>query len=172
MLQFKKGDRVKYIGRGEEGLNHGESGIVKEVGEYYSVQFSDPSDFSYVWHRELVSLECPVVESVKPQLEATGGTKHDGGKPDLSLISSNSIVKIAEVLTYGKTKYDANNWRKGMKWTRVSSAVLRHIFAWLGGQDKDPETGISHLAHAACGLIFLLEFEDTHPELDDRYKGA
>ena len=38
------------------------------------------------------------------------------------------------------------------------------------GEDKDPESGLSHLAHAACCIMFLLEFEKTHPELDDRYK--
>ena len=37
--------------------------------------------------------------------------------------------------------------------------MCRHIFAWWGGEDKDPETGFSHLAHAACCLLFLMEFQ-------------
>jgi len=42
--------------------------------------------------------------------------------------------------------------------------------AFNDGEDKDPESGLSHLAHSLCCLMFLLEFEKTHPELDDRYK--
>jgi len=46
---------------------------------------------------------------------------------------------------------------------------MRHIAAYNEHENKDPESGLSHLAHAACCLLFLLEYEDTHPELDDRY---
>jgi hypothetical protein len=52
----------------------------------------------------------------------------------------------------------------------VASAVLRHIFQWLGGEDKDSETGLSHLAHASCGLLFLIDFEVNKLGEDDRYK--
>jgi hypothetical protein len=47
---------------------------------------------------------------------------------------------------------------------------MRHIMAFNDGEDKDPESGLSHLAHAACCIMFLLEFEKTHQELDDRFK--
>jgi hypothetical protein len=98
------------------------------------------------------------------------GVKHDQEKPDMSLLSSIAITRIAEVMTYGKKKYSANNWRGGIVFSRLVGAALRHIFAWLGGESKDPETGLSHLAHASCCLMMLLEFETTRPELDDRYK--
>jgi hypothetical protein len=99
----------------------------------------------------------------------SSGVKHDAEKPDMSLLSSIALFKVAQVMTFGKQKYSANNWRGGFKWTRLIAAALRHIFAWLGGQTKDPETGVSHLAHGICCLMMLLEFEDTHPELDDRF---
>lgn len=98
------------------------------------------------------------------------GKKYDGGKPMVQLLSPIAMTEIAKVMTFGATKYGANNWREGIAWTRVVGAVLRHIFAWLGGQDLDPETGISHLAHASCGLMFLLEYEETRKDKDDRYK--
>lgn len=98
------------------------------------------------------------------------GTKFDQEKPDMSLLSPIALLKIAEVMTYGKKKYAAHNWRGGLAWSRIIAAAIRHILSWLGGESKDPETGLSHLAHASCCLMFLLEFEVTRPELDDRYK--
>lgn len=97
------------------------------------------------------------------------GVKNDKEKADYSLLSSIAIHKISEVMTYGKVKYSAHNWRGGIVWSRVLAAALRHIFAYLRGEDKDSETGLSHLAHASCCLMFLLEYEETHRELDDRH---
>lgn len=98
------------------------------------------------------------------------GVKHDQEKPDMALLSSIALVKIAEVMTFGKKKYSAHNWRGGFSWSRVLSAAFRHLVAYIGGQDKDPETGLSHLAHLGCCIMFLLEFEETHKDKDDRYK--
>lgn len=112
--------------------------------------------------------KCGVVPN--PGCLCTGGYKADHDKPDLSLLSGPALIKMAKVMTYGKKKYTANNWRTGMVWTRPVAASLRHTFAWLSGETNDPETGINHLAHAACNLMFALEFEDTHPDKDDRWK--
>lgn len=98
------------------------------------------------------------------------GVKHDQNKPDMSLLSTNALVKIAEVMTFGKKKYAVHNWRGGFHWSRPLAAAARHLYAYIGGEDKDPETGLSHLAHACCCLMFVLEFEETHIDLDDRYK--
>lgn len=98
------------------------------------------------------------------------GVKFDNEKPDMSLLSSIAIVKVAEVMSYGKRKYSAHNWRNGLAYSRLLGAALRHVFAYLGGETKDPETGLSHLAHAVCCLCMVLEFEETRPDLDDRYK--
>ena len=98
------------------------------------------------------------------------GKKFDAGKPMIALISAYAIEQEARVMTFGASKYGFHNWRAGLSWVRTISAVLRHIFAFLGGEDSDPETGIHHLAHARCGLAFVLEYTQTHPEKDDRTK--
>lgn len=103
----------------------------------------------------------------KPAL--TAGVKHDAGKPPLSWIPVSALEAEARVLAFGGNKYGRNNWRKGLSWTRVLDAGLRHIFAFLEGEDVDPETGLSHLAHARCNLAFVIEYTKTHPELDDRH---
>jgi hypothetical protein len=63
------------------------------------------------------------------------------------------------------------NWEHGMKWSRVYGALLRHLTAWWGGEDKDPETGRSHLWHVACCVTFLLTYEMRGAGEDDRWKG-
>lgn len=98
------------------------------------------------------------------------GIKHDLGKAQMELLSSQWIYGVANVLTFGAKKYAAHNWRKGLAQSRLLGAALRHIFSYLGGEDLDPETGLSHLHHASCCLMFASELKVTHPKLDDRYK--
>ena len=98
------------------------------------------------------------------------GVKADEGKEPLDLISSEALMQLAKVLQFGAKKYDSNNWRKGIKYSRVYAAVQRHLLKWNGGQTVDEETGLNHLAHAFTGIMFLLEYTITHPENDDRYK--
>lgn len=105
------------------------------------------------------------------QQDQTGSAlKFDHEKMPMHLLSNEALLQTAAVLKFGANKYAEHNWRKGFQWSRPLSAAMRHIHAYNAGEDKDPESGLSHLAHAACCIMFLLEFEKTHPELDDRYK--
>ena len=81
---------------------------------------------------------------------------------------SATAFAIAKVLAFGADKYSERNWEKGMVWSRPFSALLRHITAWWGGEDKDEETGYSHLWHAGCCILFLIAFEIRGIGLDDR----
>lgn len=103
------------------------------------------------------------------QLESGTGIKHDSGKVRMELLSPIALAEIAKVMTFGAKKYGDHNYRGGLAWSRVCGALLRHVFAWLSGENLDPESGCSHLAHAGCCILFLLEYAQTHPELDDRY---
>ena len=85
------------------------------------------------------------------------------------MIPRSALLAEALVLDYGAKKYGRDNWRNGLKFSRALDAALRHILAFNSGEDNDPETGLSHLAHARCNLAFLLEYLTTHPELDDRH---
>jgi hypothetical protein len=106
------------------------------------------------------------------QIEKTAGAalKFDQHKLPLNLLSTEAINQTAAVLAFGAEKYAAHNWRAGFAWSRPLAAAMRHLTAFNDGEDRDPESGLSHLAHAACCIMFLLEFEKTHPHLDDRYK--
>jgi Domain of unknown function (DUF5664) len=102
----------------------------------------------------------------------TEGIKHDGEKTMLALLPFEAIEEVGKVLTFGAQKYAAHNWRGGFAYSRVLSAALRHLFAWARGQDNDPESGLSHLAHAACCILFLLSFTLSGSGIDDRYRGG
>jgi hypothetical protein len=102
---------------------------------------------------------------------STGGEK--GVKPeDYALIPWGAMDEIARVYAFGAQKYAAHNWRKGYEWGKSFSALCRHIFAFWKGEDRDPESGLSHLAHAGFHVLSLLTFwleRDTYGEHDDRY---
>ena len=96
------------------------------------------------------------------------GVKYDGGKPRFDLIPAVPLETLAKIYTMGAEKYADRNWEKGIQYSRIYAAVMRHINKYWGGENLDPESGLPHLAHAAWGLLALLEFDATHPELDDR----
>ena len=97
------------------------------------------------------------------------GKKHDQEKPRTDLLPPVALEEIAKVLSFGASKYADHNWRLGFKYSRLIGAALRHIFAFSKGEDKDPETGLSHLAHAACCILFLLDHTILGYGRDDRY---
>lgn len=92
-------------------------------------------------------------------------------KTRFDLVPFEAVAQIADVLEFGADKYEANNWCRGAHWSRYFSALCRHVFAWWRGEDLDPETGISHLAHAGCCLLFLMEYQRNAWGSDDRFKG-
>lgn len=100
----------------------------------------------------------------------SGGTKYDDGKPDLSLLSSVWLLGVGAVLSFGKKKYSAHNWRNGLQQSRLIAAAMRHIVAFNDGEDLDPETGLPHLHHASCCLMFASEMWAKRPDMDDRFK--
>lgn len=106
---------------------------------------------------------------VEPNLNVLKeGTKHDSGKVGVHLLPPDPLIEIAKVLDFGAKKYDPYNWSKGIKYSRLYGALLRHMWAWWKGESSDSETGLSHLAHAGCCLLFLLQYETTRKEFDDR----
>jgi len=101
----------------------------------------------------------------------SGGEKFDTDKLRYDLLPPELLEETARVLTFGAEKYSARNWELGMAWSRPFGAMMRHMWAWWGGEDKDPETGYSHLAHAACCIAFLVAYERRGTGTDNRPKG-
>jgi len=101
-----------------------------------------------------------------------GGTRNDQDKLDWSLVPMEHIEGMVRVLEFGKIKYAAHNWRKGLKYSRITNSLQRHLNAFQQGEENDPESGLPHVDHILCNALFLVGMTKEHPELDDRYKKA
>lgn len=113
------------------------------------------------------------VFNMPPDEKLVTAVKHDAGKRDWSLLPYDSIEEIVKVLEFGATKYARDNWKQGegFKYSRTFNAIMRHMLAFMRGEDKDPETGLSHWAHVGCNVLFILHFvlnKDKYATCDDR----
>ena len=105
--------------------------------------------------------------------ETQGGRKDDGResgnlKLRYDLLPVKAIREVVKVLTFGANKYGDRNWEKGLAWSRPYAALHRHMSSFWEGEDLDSESGIPHIAHAICSLLFLMEYTFTRLEFDDR----
>lgn len=132
-----------------------------------------PAEYCELTNQAPVQLTLPLEEpKAEAEAQETGGTKFDGGKCPLDLLDTRWEEAVAEVLAFGAKKYEAYNWRKGFPYSRLFAAVRRHLNQFWRNEDLDSESGLHHLAHASCGLMFLYVMATERPDLDDRCKGA
>jgi hypothetical protein len=79
------------------------------------------------------------------------------GKVDYTLLPRDALTEEARVWMAGQEKYGKYNWTK--LWGDntpdvIGASMLRHLFAYLDGEEFDPETGLHHLGHlrANCAM--------------------
>jgi hypothetical protein len=92
-------------------------------------------------------------------------------KTPLGLIPPCAMNQTALVHKFGASRYGPFNWRD----TRVCAstyvnAIMRHLNAWRDGEDLDPESGISHIAHISCSCNILMDADYCGTLMDDRNK--
>lgn len=105
----------------------------------------------------------------QPAVEGETGGHCDGNKARVDLIPPWFIEAMGWVLTYGAVKYAVGeNWKGGIRVSRLLASVERHVAAVKAGEDADPESGLPHWAHAAVDLM-MAEWMRLHKsDLDDR----
>ena len=96
------------------------------------------------------------------------GRKDDEGKCRMDLIPPEAIEALGWVLTHGAEQYGERNCEQEMRWGRLYAALLRHMLAWWGGEDADPDSGSSHLNHALFCVSLLVTYEQREIGEDDR----
>jgi len=145
------------------------------------IEENDKSNYSgnvctcqpFNWKTDIGDIGC-INKPIKEQyiLEATTlpemttiGKKFDQNKIDWSLLPIEPTEEVIKVLMYGANKYAPDNWKHVEDHERrYYNAIMRHISAWKKGEKTDQETGISHLAHAVCSLLFILGRENEDVE--------
>ena len=167
---FKPGDKVKLVDLMEDSVWFDVRGI--KLGAIFTVE-STSGDLIYTADgHEFYAKRFELVQPSSASSKASGGTKLDTKKVPMQLLSPIALAATAKVLAFGaaKPEYGPNNWRKGLEWDRLNGAILRHLSAFMVGEDLDPETGLPHIDHVACEVMFLQELYRTRKDLDNRHK--
>lgn len=80
------------------------------------------------------------------------------------------LDQVVRVLEFGAKKYKVGNWAKGMPWSVCFASAMSHATKYISGDAVDAESGLPHLAHLMCNLLFLKAYQTHYPEGDDRIK--
>lgn len=99
------------------------------------------------------------------------GRKDDEGKLRYDLLPRQALREVVSRLTFGAKKYEPDNWRKGIAYSRLVAAAERHWNAWLHGNITDADCDLHELSGVAINVLMLLEFEieNRREELNDVY---
>lgn len=83
-------------------------------------------------------------------------------KPSPHFIPPVAIIEESVAMGLGGAKYGPFNWNdKPVDASTYYSAAMRHLMCWYSGEDMDPESGCTHLAHVrawarwACKVTHL-----------------
>ncbi len=106
-----------------------------------------------------------IMEERLTEVKSKLGLKYDQGKTKFDLYPLDAYEGCAKVLTFGAEKYTPNGWRTVPDaQNRYYSALIRHLNAqknYIDAGNKglalDEESGLPHLDHAQCCLVFLRE---------------
>lgn len=102
------------------------------------------------------------------ELQKIVADRHNSGKLQWSLVDFEALKPMVQVLEYGANKYSADNWAKGLPTREVCESLLRHITAYLAGQDNDPESELPEVGHILCNAMFLSHMHLFRPDMDTR----
>lgn len=93
--------------------------------------------------------------------------KKDGGKPRMDLLDPVALEGLAQVLTFGATKYEPHGWREGIQYSRIVAALIRHLMAIMRGEETDPESLLPHIDHVGANWMFLSNMMKERRDMND-----
>lgn len=102
--------------------------------------------------------------------EKGAARRFNEGKRQWDLVDFKSLEPMVEVLEFGSKKYAAHEWQKGQNTILICNSLMRHLMAFMNGEDNDPESKLSHIGHIQCNAMFLNYMLREKKELDDRAK--
>lgn len=103
------------------------------------------------------------------QKDTTSFLKFDGTKVRPTLFPKKAKYAALAVLEYGAQKYAPNNWMKATApedLQRYRDALERHWDEYIEDNTSvDPESGLPHLHHALCNMVFLATLDEVTNEV-------
>ncbi len=101
-----------------------------------------------------------------------GGLRYNEGKARFDLLPPEALEALAHHYGRGAAKYEARNWERGMAWCKCFASMMRHAWAWMRGEDVDPETGSHHMIAVAWNAIAIFTYATRQIGEDDRPQGG
>lgn len=145
---FRTSSEVEFVASPEEPVPNPVN--MQQRAEYYEEPFPGGD----------TALAAVVDTTINPEKK---DMKYDADKPRMDLLLSGcpmALEAVSSILTFGAKKYSAHSWQSVERGEeRYLAALLRHLTAHAKGEMNDPESGMPHLAHAACNAMFILELE-------------
>lgn len=110
-------------------------------------------------------------DEIKPGFYKDGNPKTQYGqkKPPMWYAPFPALYKAALVHLQGALKYGHFNWRiEPVSVSTYMDAAMRHMEAWVNGEENAPDTGLHHLAHAVANLNIIMDAQEYDTMIDDR----
>lgn len=90
-------------------------------------------------------------------------------KLPLSLVPDTMVIYATLAFLEGALKYGRYNWRvAGVRSSIYLDALKRHIADYENGEERDPKTGVHHLANALACIGIILDAKECGKLNDDR----
>lgn len=91
-------------------------------------------------------------------------------KAPLRYVPPALMLAAARAMENGAIKYGPFNWREQpVEVVTYVEAVLRHLFAFLDGQDLAEDSGLPHIDHAIAGLGIIADARALGTLIDNRF---
>lgn len=101
----------------------------------------------------------------------TGSLRYNDGKPEFSQLDPRFILALSDMMTKSAKKYGKYNWALGQEYHTPFDSCMRHLLKWSSGEDKDSESGMDHLMHAAANIMIMwTSCQKKDKDLDTRFK--
>ena len=84
------------------------------------------------------------------------------GKGRMDLLPWAGIIEVSKHCEAGALKYGEHNVDKGIPVHSLIDSAFRHLAKYTEGMDDEP-----HLRAAAWNLLWALQMEQNHPEMQD-----
>lgn len=90
-------------------------------------------------------------------------------KVSMSHVPASVMLEVSLAMQEGAGKYGSFNWAdKPIRVRAYYDALMRHMAAWIEGEDTDPDSGLPHVVKALATLVVLRDAQRRGKVIDDR----